>query len=61
MKGDYISKYTKDQLPKCPGPETCPLKIKHPENGDEYSLGCEFCNIAAANANYYWLKSGLLR
>lgn len=27
----------------CAGPESCPLKIKHPKNGDEYALGCSLC------------------
>jgi len=42
-KGDYVSKIPKDQLPKCKGADYCPLRIQHPANGDEYSLGCALC------------------
>jgi len=34
----------KDQLPQCKGVEGgCPLKVKHPPNGDEYAVGCGLC------------------
>jgi E3 ubiquitin-protein ligase MYCBP2 len=42
-KGDYVSKYTKEQLPKCGGASSCPLKINHPSNGEEFALGCSIC------------------
>lgn len=48
-KGEYLSQKTKDQLPKCPGPEKCPLKTVHPPNGEEYSLGCAICRNSQAN------------
>jgi len=32
-----------EELPKCPGPERCPLKVKHHPNGIEFSLGCSLC------------------
>ena len=41
--GDYLSKYTKDKLPKCSGREKCPLKINHKPNGEECALGCALC------------------
>ena len=35
------------QYPKCPGPEACQLKLKHPPNGkdaeSEFCLGCGAC------------------
>lgn len=43
QKGDYVSKYEKDKLPKCPGKNKCPLKVQHPPNGDPFCLGCAFC------------------
>eukprot|EP00494_Astrolonche_serrata_P028664 UN28931 len=43
-KGDYLNRKPISALPKCPGPEKCPLKIKHPANGTaEFSLGCVVC------------------
>ena len=47
--GDYVSRKKKSELPKCPGPDKCPLKIKHPENGEEYALGCSLCRNLQAN------------
>jgi E3 ubiquitin-protein ligase MYCBP2 len=41
-KGDYVNKYTKDKLPKC-DTSKCPVKVKHPENGEEFGLGCSVC------------------
>jgi hypothetical protein len=32
--GDYVSKYDKDKLPKCPGPGACPVGGNHNGNGD---------------------------
>jgi hypothetical protein len=40
VKGDYLTKKNKSELPKCPGPEKCPLKTKHKENGEECCIGC---------------------
>ena len=37
------------ELPQYKGGRNCPLKVDHPENGDEYSLGCAICRNAAAN------------
>ena len=48
-KGEYLSKKTAKELPKCTGAEGCPLKIKHPANGEEYSLGCAICRNMQAN------------
>ena len=41
-RGDYISKYPKDKLPKC-NSKTCEVGGKHPPNGEEYALGCSIC------------------
>ncbi|KAK8795502.1 hypothetical protein WA158_000159 [Blastocystis sp. Blastoise] len=41
--GEGIAKKPRDQLPKCPGIEKCPLHIQHPPNGEEFSLGCSMC------------------
>merc|ERR1712048_41185 len=40
---DYMTTKPVDKLPKCPGPEKCPLGIKHAPNGQEFSLGCALC------------------
>ena len=42
-KGDYVSKYPIEKLPKCPGALKCALKVKHKPNGQECSLGCLLC------------------
>jgi len=42
-EGDYVSKYTKDKLPKCTGKNSCPLKVDHKGNGEEFALGCALC------------------
>ena len=49
VKGDYVSRYTKDKLPQCCGGAQCPLKVKHPANGEEYALGCAICRNEFAN------------
>lgn len=41
-KGDYVSKYSRDKLPKC-NPAKCAVKVKHPDNGEEFALGCSVC------------------
>ena len=52
-KGVYISRKPRSELPRCAGPEQCNLKIAHPPNGEEFSLGCSICrNEAAAIANF---------
>ena len=47
--GDYVSRKTKDQLPKCEGPKKCPIGGNHPANGDEYALGCSVCRNVKEN------------
>ena len=47
--GTYLNKTSKSKLPKCPGPDECPLQIKHPPNGEEYSLGCSICRYNKDN------------
>jgi E3 ubiquitin-protein ligase MYCBP2 len=51
-KGDYVSKYSKDKLPKC-DPHKCPIKVKHPDNGEEYALGCSVCRNHGDNVKNF--------
>jgi E3 ubiquitin-protein ligase MYCBP2 len=44
---EYLSNKDPSELPQCPGPDKCPLKIRHPPNGQEFSLGCGLCVGAA--------------
>jgi len=48
-EGNYLTKKKKEELPKCPGPSLCPLKIRHPANGEEFALGCSICRNLRAN------------
>ena len=32
-----------NELGQCGGKDKCPLKIEHPLNGNEFSLGCGLC------------------
>lgn len=41
-KGEYVSKYSKDKLPKC-DKSKCQVKVDHPPNGEEFALGCIVC------------------
>lgn len=50
-KGDYVSKYTRDKLPKCDG--KCTLKVKHPDNGEEFALGCSVCRNTSDNVRNF--------
>lgn len=51
--GDHLSKKKPSELPQCKGKATCPLKIDHPANGTEFSLGCSLCrNVFNANLNF---------
>jgi len=43
---DYMTTKSADQLPQCPGPDKCPLRLEHPPNGIEFSLGCSLCKVA---------------
>lgn len=52
-KGDYVSKYERSKLPKCPGINKCPLKIKHSENGEEFALGCSVCRNHSENVKNF--------
>lgn len=47
--GENLPNIPKDKLPACKGLELCPLKIKHPANGEEYSLGCALCREYAVD------------
>ena len=40
---EFMSNKRPEELDQCPGPELCPLKIAHPPNGQEFSLGCGLC------------------
>jgi len=43
-KGDYLNRKPVSDLPKCLGPDKCPLGVEHPPNGvSEFSLGCVVC------------------
>lgn len=49
--GDYLNRKPMSAHPKCPGiesgnPENCPLKIKHPPNGENFCLGCNVCLLS---------------
>lgn len=44
---DFMTTKTQDELDQCPGPDKCPLKIEHPPNGTEFSLGCSLCKGSA--------------
>ena len=48
-KGDNLTRYSVSKLPKCPGPDSCTLKIKHPPNGTEFAIGCALCRKNFAN------------
>ncbi len=52
-KGDYVTKYTKDRLPKCLGKDKCQLKVHHPDNGEEFALGCAVCRNNSDNFKNY--------
>eukprot|EP00727_Mastigamoeba_balamuthi_P011166 m51a1_g6672 putative probable e3 ubiquitin-protein ligase mycbp2 (598) ;mRNA; r:204452-207534 len=41
--GDYLNRKPVSALPQCPGPESCQLKIPHPQPGVDFSLGCIIC------------------
>lgn len=51
-KGDYVSKYPKEKLPKC-GLSKCPLKVKHPDNGEEFAIGCSVCRNNSENVKNF--------
>lgn len=40
---DFMTTKKKEELDQCSGPEKCPLRIDHPPNGEEFSLGCSLC------------------
>eukprot|EP00008_Paramoeba_atlantica_P014012 CAMPEP_0201478736 /NCGR_PEP_ID=MMETSP0151_2-20130828/3510_1 /ASSEMBLY_ACC=CAM_ASM_000257 /TAXON_ID=200890 /ORGANISM="Paramoeba atlantica, Strain 621/1 / CCAP 1560/9" /LENGTH=1139 /DNA_ID=CAMNT_0047859915 /DNA_START=83 /DNA_END=3502 /DNA_ORIENTATION=- len=42
---DFNGWKTKDasKLPKCLGPEKCPIGMPHPPNGQEFPIGCSVC------------------
>ena len=46
--GDYVSKYSRDRLPRC-NKATCEVGGSHPPNGDEFALGCSICRNNAEN------------
>lgn len=48
QNGMYLTKKNKSALPKCDG-KSCPLKINHPPNGEEFSLGCAICRNKVEN------------
>ena len=40
---DFMTTKKKDDLEQCEGPALCPLRVDHPPNGEEFSLGCSLC------------------
>ena len=50
MSGNYVTRIARKDLQKCAGPAKCVLKVKHPENGEEFALGCAVCRNMNANA-----------
>lgn len=43
VRHEYVTIIPRSQLPVCPGPSRCPLKIVHPPNGEEFAIGCALC------------------
>lgn len=41
-KGDYMTRYSRDELPACPGKGSCPF-APHPLAGEEWCIGCAMC------------------
>lgn len=41
LNGDYLTKIDRKNLPECN--DTCPLNKSHPENGEEFGIGCSLC------------------
>ena len=48
QKAWELKKLSEKDLKQCKSPEDCPLKLKHPPNGNEMALGCSLCR---ANKN----------
>jgi len=44
---ESMSRKAVKDLPQCT-PDTCPLKLAHPKNGNEFVLGCQICRSASA-------------
>ena len=42
-----LTKKPKNELPKCLGPQYCPVGGNHGKNGEEYALGCAICRRQA--------------
>jgi len=45
---DSMSRKLKKDLPQCAGQQACPLRVKHPDNGEEFVLGCQICRSASS-------------
>lgn len=43
LKGGYLTKICKEELPVCLGKDFCPLKLDHPSNGEEFGICCLLC------------------
>ena len=51
--GERMNKKNKKDLPRCPGPSSCPLKVQHAPNGEECALGCAVCrNLAERQEDF---------
>mmetsp|Transcript_37914 Transcript_37914/g.59954 ORF Transcript_37914/g.59954 Transcript_37914/m.59954 type:complete len:1138 (-) Transcript_37914:205-3618(-) len=59
---DFNGWKTKDasKLPKCDGPETCPLGVSHPANGIEHPLGCSICRERSATIQTQIMPNAML-
>jgi E3 ubiquitin-protein ligase MYCBP2 len=40
---DFMTTKSRSDLAQCPDANACPLKVEHPPNGEEFSLGCSLC------------------
>eukprot|EP00339_Tiarina_fusa_P029257 CAMPEP_0117040242 /NCGR_PEP_ID=MMETSP0472-20121206/28177_1 /TAXON_ID=693140 ORGANISM="Tiarina fusus, Strain LIS" /NCGR_SAMPLE_ID=MMETSP0472 /ASSEMBLY_ACC=CAM_ASM_000603 /LENGTH=138 /DNA_ID=CAMNT_0004750925 /DNA_START=1156 /DNA_END=1570 /DNA_ORIENTATION=- len=45
--------YLKGAVSQCAGPESCPLKIEHAPNGEEFVLGCGACRDSEASGEAF--------
>ncbi|CAI2362857.1 unnamed protein product [Moneuplotes crassus] len=39
----------RNKITKCPGKDKCGIKVEHPDNGEEFALGCGLCRHAAGS------------
>ena len=56
--GGENNQFIKIELPKCEGPQKCPIGGNHPPNGQEFALGCALCDAENSNNNNNDNKDG---